>query len=324
MPNGNARLESATTPSRKFVAWLAERQAKIAVTGASGWIGRAVVHLALEAGLDPREGRLRLFGSRPQALEIGGRRLEVEALADASGLGGGDWILLHLAIVGPDRLPGEDPSVVRAANDALLAEALRLAGSGAVRRFVFASSGAVYRPAARTEPHGYGAMKLAQEAVLRDWAERHPLPLLTVRVFNLGGPYIRPVERYALGDFIQAFRHDGRIRVAADRGVFRAYVHVLELARVLFEEALDEARPDIAFDTCGREIVEMGDLARIVAEVLGGSGAEVERGGVRDGDADWYVGSGEAYQAALFRSGAAPCGLRTIIADTAAYLAREA
>ncbi len=112
-------------------------------------------------------------------------------------------------------------------------------------------------------------MKLAHEAGLRDWAARRGAALLTVRVFNVGGPYINPVERYALGDFIQALRRDGRIRVAADRGVFRSYVHVLELARVLFDQALDQARPEIAFDTCGREIVEMGDLARTVAEVVG-------------------------------------------------------
>ncbi len=316
MPNIDARPESATAPSRKFVAWLADRQAKIAVTGASGWIGRAVVHLALEAGIDP--ARLRLFGSRPQAIELCGRRLEVEALAGARGLGDGDWIVLHLAIVGPGRSAGGDPAATREINDALLAHAMRLADSGAARRVMFASSGAAGQAA--TAPKTYGAMKLDHEGRLRDWAAARRQPLLTARVFNLGGPYIAPVERYALGDFIQTLRREGRIRVAAVRGVFRSYVHVLELARVLFDQALDEARADIVLDTCGREIVEMGDLARLVAEVLAGGRCSIERPPVGDDDPDWYVGSGKAYQAALFRSGAEPCGLRTIIRDTATYL----
>ncbi len=316
----DARLESPTAPSRKFVAWLADPQAKIAVTGASGWIGRAVVHLALRAGLDPEAGRLRLFGSHFQAMAIAGHRLQVEALAGAAGLGEGDWLFLHLAVVGPDRIAGGDPLAVRAINDALLAEAMRLAGSGEVRRFVFASSGAVYQAMAAADPAPYGAMKLAHEAALRDWAARGRRPLLTARVFNLGGPYINHVARYAIGDLIQTFRLEGRIRVTADRGVFRSYVHVLEFARVLFEEALDDRRDEIAFDTCGREIVEVGDLAQTIGEVLG-AGVEVERPGLRPGDPDWYVGSGQAYQAALFRSGATLCDLRTIIADTAGYLA---
>ena len=65
----------------------------------------------------------------------------------------------------------------------------------------------------------------------------------------------------------------------------------------------------------------MGDLARNVSELLAKADARIERPVVQDGDPDWYVGSGQAYQAALFRSGAEPCDLRTIIRDTAAYLA---
>ncbi len=321
MTDVDAKLESATTPSRKFVAWLADRQAKIAVTGASGWIGRAIVHLALDAGLDPREGRLRLFGSRSQALEISGRRLGVEPLTDAAALDDGDWIVLHLAIVGPDRIAGGDAVAMREINDALLARTMRLAGSGLARRLVFASSGAAGRAAAAIEPEPYGAMKLAHEMTLREWAAQHRQPLLTARVFNLGGPYINPVDRYALGDFIQSVRRDNRVSVSAERGVFRSYVHVLELARVLFDQALDEGCPEIVFDTCGRETVEMGDLARTVAEVVGDGSCRVERPDLRAGDPDWYVGSGEAYQAALFRSGAEPCDLRTIVGDTAAYIA---
>ncbi len=319
MSNADARPESPTTPSPKFVAWAAGRQAKIAVTGASGWIGRAVVHLALQGGLD--SSRLRLFGSRSQVLELCGGRLAVETLAEAPRLGEGDWIVLHLAIVGPDRITGGDPVATREINDALLVQAMALAGSACVRRFVFASSGAAGRAAAAAAPESYGLMKLAHEAALRDWAAQHGLPLLTARVFNLGGPYISPVERYAIGDFIQAARRGGLIRVAAGRGVFRSYVHVLELARVVFDQALDDARAEIAFDTCGREIVEMGDLARVVAEVAKGGGCRIERPAIRADEPDWYVGAGEAYQAALFRSGAAPCDLRTIIGDTAAYLA---
>ena len=110
--------------------------------------------------------------------------------------------------------------------------------------------------------------------------------------------------------------------MAAERGVFRSYVHVLELARVLFDQALDTARPQIGFDTCGREIVEMGELARTVAEAVGGGAIRIERPALRPEDPDWYVGSAPAYRTALLRSGAAACDLRTIVRDTAHYLSR--
>ncbi len=118
------------------------------MTGATGWIGRAVVHLALQAGLEPSGGRLRLFGARPQVIDLCGRRLQVEELAGAPSLGDGEWIVLHLAVIGPDRIAGGDPAATRRANDALLDQALQLSATATLRRFVFASSGAAGRPAA--------------------------------------------------------------------------------------------------------------------------------------------------------------------------------
>ncbi|WP_158915483.1 NAD(P)-dependent oxidoreductase [Caulobacter sp. S45] len=306
-------------PSRKFVTWLADPNAKIAVIGASGWIGRAAVQIALDAGLDPAGGRLRLFASRPGAVEIAGRHLSVEALEGAPALGDGEWLVLHLAIVGPDRIEGADPERARPVNDALLVAAMRLAETGATRRFVFSSSGAVYgRPGA--DRTAYGEMKLAHEAALRDWGEQTRRPVSIARVFNIGGPYINHVANYALGDFIQSLRREGRIRIAASHGVFRSYVHVLELAQVIFHTALEEPSGVLSFDTAGGQVVEIGELAQAVGAAMGRPDVEILRPRIGDGRMDRYVGDGQAYQEALLRSGATPIDLETIIRDTARYL----
>lgn len=303
--------ESPGHASVNSSAWLSGGGKGVAVTGASGWVGRAIVQAALEAGC----GTLRLFGSTAGAIAVGGRSLPLEPLGGAPPLGGGEWILVHLAVAGADRFA--DPAERRAANDAMLASALALARTGALRRFVHASSGAVYaEPQADPDREAYNALKRDQEEAVRAWADRAGAPLLVPRIFNLGGPYMNHAGRYALGSMIRQARTDGVIRIQARRPVLRSYVHVLEFARLSLALALDAA-PSLTFDTAGAAVVEMADLARAVGRVLGVEGLTIERAPMETGEEDRYVGDGAVYRAAL---GGAPIDLDAIIRDTDAWL----
>jgi nucleoside-diphosphate-sugar epimerase len=304
--------------SATFADWLDGGRGGVAITGASGWIGRAMAHVALAAmGPDPG-GRLRLFGSRPRPIEIAGRTLPLESLNNAPPLGDGEWLVLHLAVAGADR--AADPDALRALNEAMLADALALAGTGRVRRLVCASSGAVYQVSQESpERQAYGDLKRDQEAIARAWARNTGVPLLLPRIFNVGGPYMTNPGAYALGSFIQQALAGGAIGIGARRPVLRSYVHVLELARVVFDLALDAAAP-LAFDTAGPEVVEMADLAAAVGRTLDLPGLRVSRPPLEAAGEDRYVGDGRLYQAALARTGAQPVGLDEIIRDTAAWL----
>jgi nucleoside-diphosphate-sugar epimerase len=293
----------------------------VAITGASGWIGRSMAHAVLEA-MGPATGaKLRLFGSRSRPIKIAGRILPLETLESAAPLGDGKWLVLHLAVTGPDRVP--DPNALRAVNEAMLADALALAGTGHVRRLVCASSGAVYQPGqGSSEKQAYNDLKRDQEQIARAWAAKAGVPLLLPRIFNVGGPYMTNPGNYALGSFIQQAQASGRIEIGARRPVLRSYVHGLELARVALSLALDDDAP-LAFDTAGTEALEMADLAAAVGRALDLPHLQIVRPALEPGPEDRYVGDGAVYQAALARMGAEPIGLDRIIRDTAAWL-REA
>jgi nucleoside-diphosphate-sugar epimerase len=306
--------------SGKFVDWLAGRRGGVAITGASGWIGRAMAHVALRALGSEQTDRLRLFGARAREIHVAGQTLPLESLTNASPLGEGEWLVLHLAIAGADRVA--EPQALRALNEGLLAEAFALASTGDVRRLVSASSGAVYQAGqGGPDKQAYSDWKRDQEQIARAWAAKTGVPLLIPRLFNVGGPYMTHPERYALGDFIGQARASGVIRIGADRPVLRSYVHGLELARVVFDLALADA-PTITFDTAGTEVVEMADLARAVGRALGVA-VTVERPPIRADGQDRYVGDGTLYQATLAAMGAAPIGLEEIIRDTAASLDQD-
>ncbi len=316
--------DSEPAASLEFVRWVTSPRARVAITGASGWVGSGLIHYALAAGLTP--DRLTLLGSRPRPLKIAGVVLEVRAMDEAMSLiaaaDDADWILVHAAIAGPDRIPGGDLDRTRAVNDHILQQIIAVAAQTSLRRLVFTSSGAALQAngAALSPPRrAYAAMKAAHEAVVRDWSEAAGGPLLIARLFNLGGPYIHPVNQYALGDFIDAVLAGRPIVIAAERPTFRSYVHLFDLARAIFDASLqDGARVDL-FETAGAETVELAELATRVVRVLGRPDFEIQRSAPH-GPADRYVGDGARWRALLASPGAPPAGLDDIIIDTARFL----
>ena len=309
--------ESTVAADSTFADWTTGRKGGVAITGASGWIGSAIVDHLLQTFPTSGAIPLRLLGSSARTLEIAGRRITVEPLLDAAPLGAGEWLVLHLAVVGADRLGGDLDSTL-AANDAVLAQTLRLASTASVRRLVYASSGAVYQTGVAPRKQAYSEMKRRQEATVRAWAGDAGAPLLVPRIFNVGGPYINHIDAYALGSFIRQALATGVIEIEARRPVLRSYVHLDEFARVLFALALG-AEDGLTFDTAGAEVVEMADLARAVGTTLDLE-VEIRRPPMSESGEDRYVGDGRVYQAAVARRQGAPIGLDRIIRDTADYM----
>ena len=309
-------------PRCKFAAWLARPSSCVAIVGASGWVGMALADHVLAVRPDLPPHRLRLFGSSRRALELRGQRPLIEPLDAMARLGNGEWLILHAAIVGGDRVEGGDLLEVRRRNDALLGRVLALADTGETRRLVAFSSGAVGRPDIGSPDRlAYTAMKRDHEATVAEWARRTGKPVLIPRVFNLGGPFINHTEAYALGAFILAFAQRGRITIGAVDPVFRSFVHVSEMARVILDMAVNETQSADPFDVGGAEVVELGALARAVGQTLGRSDPPIDRAEPGEGPGDWYVGDGRRYQNALFRRGEHPTPLAQTVADTVAYLA---
>jgi nucleoside-diphosphate-sugar epimerase len=306
-------------PRRKFEAWLSKPDACVALIGASGWIGAALADRVLAAGL-PAD-RLRVFTSLPRTLKVGATSLRTQRLDDQSCPGKGDWLVLHAGIIGAQRVTGGDLGDVRRVNDGLLANVLGLAGAGQIRRLVMLSSGAAHQPGeGGPAKSAYSQMKRDHEDVVADWAARTGNSVLLPRVFNLGGPYMTHPQNYALGDFILSQARTGRIAIGSGDPVIRDFTHVLEMAALLLDMAVDEAEGPQPFDIGGGEVIELGALARLVAAAFGVETPAINRPAPTGGAGDRYVGDGARYQAALAKAGQTPSPLPIIIADTVDYL----
>lgn len=163
---------------------------KVVVTGAGGFVGRALVGQLLAAGhavtgLDSAAGGIPA-GARAVAGDLGDAKVRAEALA------GGCDALVHLATV-PGGAAEADPAASRRINVDVMYDLLEeVAAAGACPRVVYASSIAVlgeHLPAAGVDdttplsPHlVYGGHKAMMEVACALFSNRGTIDAVTVRL----------------------------------------------------------------------------------------------------------------------------------------------
>ena len=323
LPPHRARIHAVFTEA------LAASGQRLAITGATGWLGATLAYMAIKAGLTPENGRLRLFGSVERTATVhGGRSVRIERLEGAEPLREDDWTIAHFAGLGKEKTEGVTPDRFLADSDLIMDQALTLANGVRRPKMIFTSSGAVYGPTGlvgHADENPYGYAKRIHEHRVIEWCAERGGALVLPRVFNVGGPFGNKIERYALSSIVRALLQGQPVTLASARPVFRSYVHVEELMAVLFNLlARADSSGATPFDTCGREIVELGVLAEMAGNILLGNEYSAQRSYDPELDPDWYVGNPRRYQTALEACGLSSVPLSLIIADTATDMSAHA
>ncbi|NNM74084.1 NAD-dependent epimerase/dehydratase family protein [Enterovirga aerilata] len=225
---------------------------RILITGGNGYVGReAVALLAPEHEVcvldNLRYGRVRL---RQSELE----RIRLER-ADITDRGAVERVVrsfrpeavIHLAAIHYIPECEADPSAALLTNVFGTMNLLLACEPGC--RFVFASSGAVYKPAA--EPHSeagevkpsdiYGFTKLHGEEYVRHIAGQRGLSAVVVRLFNVIGP--GETNPHLVPEIVAQLKC-GRVSIRLGNiWPKRDYVHVLDAARGFVATALNSDVP---------------------------------------------------------------------------------
>lgn len=296
-----------------------------AVTGATGWLGRATL-AALDEALGD-EARIVAYGSRAQTFEFApGRMIEVAPICDLRNLRSETPVtILHYAFVTKDRVGKVSLSDFVRANTELDDHVAAALAANPLAGLFLPSSGAVYAPD-RTLKRDlsrdpYGAMKVEQEQRFEGLMADAKAPCVVARVFNLSGPYINKHGAYALASIINDVLRGGPIELRASQPVIRSYVHVGDLIALALAELRRLPSGAFArFDTAGEIELEVGALATRVAAVLGASHLQVHRPPVAAEPIDRYVGDGAEMAARMNANGFAARDLDAQIRDTAAFL----
>lgn len=264
---------------------------RFVITGPTGWIGMAMLAVLAECLGPGWADHVTLFASSarpmtaPDGTSIAVRALEHIKAADVDGAH-----VIHLAYLGKEQVALAGERRFTDTNLAIDDHVLKAISEAAPASVFVASSGAASLAATGMDRHPYGLCKLRQEDRFLAWAASSGTPTICGRIFNVAGPHINKTGSYAIAVFIGQARDHGVIRIDATVPVFRSYLHVYDLCRMIVEAAKRQLDRSIPIDLCGFETVEMSDIAATVASEMKLSAA-IERGGVDWSRPNAYLGS---------------------------------
>jgi len=219
----------------------------ILITGGAGFIGSHLVERLLADGVSCRvldnlsTGKRENLPRGPQLEFIHGDVRDARTVHAA--VAGVDAVV-HLAAVASVQASIDDPLATHATNFDGTLNLLEAARQAGVRRFLFASSAAIYGdndelPITETAiPRPltpYAADKLASEYYLQFYARQHGLDTIAFRFFNIFGPRQDPSSPYSgvISIFADRLARGAPVTIFGDGLQTRDFVYVGDLARLL-------------------------------------------------------------------------------------------
>lgn len=277
----------------------------IAVTGATGWFGAVALDLLFTALGEDAPARVVGYASVAREVTVAdGRTVVVRPLHELVSQDPPPTTILHLAYLTPDRIQALGVDAYTSQNVAITATVLDAIATHRPRHVLVTSSGAVYsssgRLAADLRSDAYGTLKHIDELAFRTASRDAGAVCVIPRVFNVAGGRRSKPTLYALGSMIAMARDGGPIDVHARWPVYRSYCGVDEVVALSLWLAL--AGVDVVFDTSG-EIVEIGDLALLLARLHGLDESAVRRIWDSASAEDRYVGDGRRMLELAARAG---------------------
>ena len=294
----------------------------VAVTGATGWFGAVALDLLYEALGDHAPGRVVGYASSAREVAVSnGRTVTVRPLVDLASQDPPPTTLLHFAFLTRDKVAALGVDAYTSQNVAITATVLDAIAKHRPRHVVVASSGAVHSSVGRlvsdlpSDP--YGTLKHMDELVFRAATRDVGGVCVIPRVFSVAGERMTKPGLYALGSMIGMAAVGGPIEVRAQGPVLRSYCGVDEVVALALWVALSGR--DAVFDTCGT-VVEIGDLAHLVAQVQGLDVDVVQRTWDPDVVPDRYVGDGRVMEELATEAGLSLRSLPALVRETSAWL----
>jgi len=263
---------------------------RIAVTGGAGFIGSHVVEQIVARGHEALVIDDFSSGSPDNLASVRGA-IEIEQQDVCNGAACARLLsawrpdaVLHLAAIASVVRSIEEPRLTHEVNLNGAFNLLEAARDAGVRRFVFASSAAVYGllpalPSAETDPLApvspYAAQKAAGEALCRAYRSAWGLETAALRFFNVFGERQRADSPYSgvISLFLEALSTHGQATISGDGEQSRDFIYVGDVARAVVA-ALTRSDPGFGpFNIARGEQTSIRALYTLVANATGSADA---------------------------------------------------
>jgi nucleoside-diphosphate-sugar epimerase len=293
--------------ARKIVSQCVKSSDRVLILGYSGWFGSSAVSLLHQAGAQ-------IMGSNSRSLQMlsdGPKNVYANMFQGCKEFE--PTIVIDSAFLTREKIQVLGTDVYISTNTTLMHQALEIRELKSVERFIGISSGAAKVPlpatptALRDDP--YGALKSEYENLLMTSDLRVKEGSVLLRAWSMSGPHVRNPELFAFFDLIKQSK-SGTMKIGSNAHVYRRYSDVEDLLAV----GLASTTGGFPIDS-GGELVEIGELARVIREVLG-STAEIHRE-VTSSEDDHYYSDGDGWNSKASNVGLTPRTLREQISYSA-------
>ncbi|MDE1853680.1 MAG: NAD-dependent epimerase/dehydratase family protein [Thaumarchaeota archaeon] len=271
------------------------------VTGGAGFIGSHIVEALLRREVQVWVVDDLSTGSESNlkgALEGGANFLkaDIRRIREAKGLPSSFDVVFHEAAIASVPKSIDDPMLVHDVNVNAALEVMNLCVERGVKRFIFASSAAVYgavaSPPAKEEDYcapgsPYGASKLSVENYMHAYRSAYGLETVALRYFNVYGPRQRSDDDYSgvIPLFARQLLTGVTPKIFGDGLQTRDFVYVGDVAEANML-AMDTAEASgQVFNIASGSNVTILDLLEVMAEVTGSGPVRPAFGPPRQGDA---------------------------------------
>ena len=218
---------------------------KYLVTGGAGFIGTNIVKALIKQGhevvvVDNYAGGYKEERIQPKAryVDLDIRNYEALSVICAEGFDG----VFHLAALPRVTYSVENPILTHDVNVNGTLNVLMAAKENKINKVVFSSSSSVYGDQDKTPfkedfiaipISPYALHKFIGEHYCRLFNELYGLKTVSLRYFNVYGPYFDPEGAYALviGKFLKQVKNGEPMTVCGDGEYYRDYTHVDDIAR---------------------------------------------------------------------------------------------
>jgi nucleoside-diphosphate-sugar epimerase len=240
-------------------------------------VGSALVELLLSQsdadGLGPQE-ILSLYGSKEGAFQTKlGSRLSIQPISQISPEDLDGAHVVHLSFLTKDKINQLGEEEFLKINQEIDAAVLGAMSKCQPSSIFVASSGAAreLRSPTTQKVDSYTVAKRRQERGFLAIADAQRIPIVCGRIFSLAGPHINKHSNYAVSNFISQALLSGKIDVFAEGAVYRSFLHVSDLCRIIIRSARAQLSIASPVDLCGEEVTEMRELARLIASKIDGT-----------------------------------------------------
>jgi UDP-glucose 4-epimerase len=279
------------------------------VTGAAGFIGSHLVDRLLEQGyrvIGVDNLRTGAYQNIEDAMNSNSFIFLEEDICDHGLV---DKILedidtiYHLAAISSVKASIQDPTTVNDVNVGGTLNILDIARVRKVKRFVYASSAAVYGnpatlPVTEDTPvyplSPYAASKLSAEMYCLSYGETYRISPTILRYFNIYGPR-QELSEYSgvIPIFIDQALNDQPITVDGDGLQTRSFIHVDDVVEATILAGESTETDFHILNISGTESISIVELASMVLKFVADTRSQITHGPVRLGDVRDSIGSVE-------------------------------